>query len=399
MKGVLFLLGGWLLYSLIQILPAPIGLLETISPATANIYAYSNDVVNSGAISIDVGSSAGVILQNAAYVTLLLLVVVLVSTKNRLRILTYTIIFSGLVQAVFGLYVMFTGAHFIPVEYLDGHFDRATGTFINRNHYSIFIVMSLFLLIGLIVSTLKRQKTTFNWKNGIRALVRGLTDPKSTLLGLAIVMIPAILYSKSRGGLGALFGGLIITTILISLRTKGTNYGRKILPILGIIGILSVAWLGYGEIFGRISYDQVAQMERFTQWRLSVGLVMDHWLLGIGLGNYEWLFPLYKSGDLNIQFFYDHAHNDYLELLVEQGVVGFVILGCAIVLILKKTISALLNRRDPFLIGILYGSLGALLAMLIHSFFEFNFHIPATAAYFFVIAGLGLSSTVMKHNA
>ena len=122
-------------------------------------------------------------------------------------------------------------------------------------------------------------------------------------------------------------------------------------------------------------------------------------MFGVGAGNYEWILPAYRDDTLRF-LTYDHAHNDYLELLIEQGVLGVVILGAAIVAIFVRLERGFRDRRDPLMRGILFGSMLSLGVMLIHSLVEFNFQIPANAVFFFAVAGLGLTAThLARHPA
>ncbi|MBK9469999.1 MAG: hypothetical protein IPO20_19435 [Gammaproteobacteria bacterium] len=86
------------------------------------------------------------------------------------------------------------------------------------------------------------------------------------------------------------------------------------------------------------------------------------------------------------------------ELLVEQGAIGFVLFGSAILIALGTMISALLRRRDPLVRAVLFGCVTATLSLLIHAFVDFNFHIPANAAWFSVILAMGLIASRMPHD-
>jgi O-antigen ligase len=171
-------------------------------------------------------------------------------------------------------------------------------------------------------------------------------------------------------------------------------------PLLLIVAGIAAIWIGIGGLAERISSSGQDLGERWTQWMLTVDAVRAFWLFGVGAGNYVWVFPMFQDETLR-PLLYDHAHSDYLELFLEQGLIGFTIIAAAIVLILSKVAKAYRARRDPFLRGVLFGSLTGMLAMLIHALVEFNFQIPANAAWFFVLAGVGLSAANMpsQHSA
>jgi O-antigen ligase len=83
----------------------------------------------------------------------------------------------------------------------------------------------------------------------------------------------------------------------------------------------------------------------------------------------------------------EQAHNDYLQLMSDAGVIGF---GLAIFFIvaLFKIGFARLETDDPFRRGVVAGALAGCFAVLVHSFFDFTLHTTANALLFLVLAAL-----------
>lgn len=387
-----------MIFSVVQLVPLPLNFLELISTSSVDVYTNSAGTTSSKPISIDQGNSAQELIKNISYILLLFLVTALVDSKARIRALGYMIIISGFIQAFLGLYSKLSGISLVPLEYLDGHYDRISGTFVNRNHYSNFLVMTFFVSLGMILTFIRKKRQSLVFKERIKRLFFIATQAQGLLILTSIPIVSAILLSNSRGGIVAFMISFVLVFITLLFREKGAQYNRHFVAVVGIIFISSVAWMGYGQLVDRFSGESITQSERIVQWKLSSALAKDHWLVGIGPGNYEWLFPAYRTGELR-SLVYDHAHNDYLEFTIEQGLVGVVLLGSAISLCLFKIYTAIRKRKDRLMLGVLVGAFGASTAMLTHSLVEFNFHIPANAATFFVILGLGLSATVLKHNA
>ncbi len=88
----------------------------------------------------------------------------------------------------------------------------------------------------------------------------------------------------------------------------------------------------------------------------------------------------------------NHAHNDYLELLAEGGIIGFVIIFCFLATLFYKTYKTFSTRRDAISIYLYMGSITALVAILIHSVTDFNLHIGANGLWFFFVAGIAVTS-------
>ncbi|MCB1841970.1 MAG: O-antigen ligase family protein, partial [Halioglobus sp.] len=138
---------------------------------------------------------------------------------------------------------------------------------------------------------------------------------------------------------------------------------------------------------------------RHLHRELAYKVIADYPFFGIGSGNWMDVYPAYETTETYGYGKLMHVHNDYLQLLAEQGIVGFLILGSAILIALGTMLGALRRRRDPLMRGILYGCVTATITFLIHALADFNFHIPANAAMFSVILAMGLIAARMPHDA
>jgi O-antigen ligase len=128
---------------------------------------------------------------------------------------------------------------------------------------------------------------------------------------------------------------------------------------------------------------------RPTVFQNTVEMIGSYPLFGTGLGTYMYAYAMYERESLGGRVV-DHAHNDYLELLAESGVAaalslilfGFGVLGYLFV--------SWMRRRDYLVRGVVLGCVAGAAAVLIHSFMDFNLHIPANAVYFAALLALGL---------
>ena len=156
-------------------------------------------------------------------------------------------------------------------------------------------------------------------------------------------------------------------------------------------------WAGSQRLIERLSTNSPLLQERWIQWTATKHLISDFWLTGAGPGLYRYAFTAYKDEHLR-PLLYDHAHNDYLELLSEQGVVGAVIVTALVLIIYRRLISSFKKRSDVAVRGALFASLTGMTAMLVHSLVGFNFQIPANALYFWVLAGIGIAASGLPHG-
>ena len=158
--------------------------------------------------------------------------------------------------------------------------------------------------------------------------------------------------------------------------------------------IITVGWFGWGPILER--FDEtfgksgILNIDRFHIWRDSWQIVKDFWLTGSGFGTFVNIFPEYKTIPGNLSYY--HAHNDYLELLTDGGLVSFTLVVCFFASLLRESWTMIGRRRDRYSLLIGIGSLTGISAMLVHGLSDFNMHNGADALYFFFFCGLLVSA-------
>ncbi len=89
---------------------------------------------------------------------------------------------------------------------------------------------------------------------------------------------------------------------------------------------------------------------------------------------------------------FDHAHNDYIELLTDGGLIGFILAAWFVISILIHGFRQLGNRRDPYSLLLIIAGLAAIFSLLIHSITDFNMHNGANGLYFFFLCGILVSA-------
>lgn len=386
LKWLLTLMVFSLLYVFFQLLDLPIDVVSVISPTHVDI---NNELIvlgtiNSLSISVDHYATYSYILKLLAYYALFWLAAILVNTKKRVFYLLLIIALGGTLQAILGI-AGSLGDWFTSLSTSNEPFaGMISGTFVNYNHFAAFLNMSIAALIGLIFLTRMESASSINGHS---------TQKKHSLWQIHYsiyfaIILAAMMMTHSRGGAIALLLTLIFTFFLI---LTSPMYRKKCLGSLSglwLISLIIVIWSGYGFLGNEYENTSNDYASRWEVLLLSWKVIEDFWLFGVGAGNYASLIPLYETSLFG--FYIDHAHNDYVELLVEQGVIGFSVYFFMIVgalLYAIKTVSSIdsLSYKTYALVGIM-----GCLTMLFHSFIDFNFQIPSNAAYFFIFLALAL---------
>lgn len=385
-KPVLMLFALWLVFVMMQFLPLPPSLVFMLSPESAKINALAGNK-EWLTLSVDTYATTTSWMKSASYVLFFALSLLLVNSRARLENLAYVLIFSGLFQAVYGALMTMSG-----YEYIIGN---ATGTFINRNHLAGYLEMCLSVSMGLMISRLG-GKGASNWRQKTRNVLRLFFSQKMKLRLSLLLMVIALVLTRSRMGNSAFFSSMMAAGIIGLIFSRHATRSMVILlASLVVIDIFIVgSWFGVDQVVERIENSSVIndadRVDLFSkglqQWR-------DYPLTGSGLGSYDIVFPRYKDEELSGRP--EHAHNDYVEFGSESGIVGIILLGLCVLFSFIAALFAQYRRRDPLMRGMAFASTMAIIALLIHSTVDFNLQIPANAMTFMVILALGWISLAL----
>jgi O-antigen ligase len=168
--------------------------------------------------------------------------------------------------------------------------------------------------------------------------------------------------------------------------------GRKQLSVATAIGLLAgslILWLGVTralERFEQLTHQGVTQELRVAMDEDTWRIFRDHPWSGTGLGTLIAVYPRYES-------FYngttvDHAHNDFLELLADTGLVGGIFGALFIGLLFRRGFANFQAAAGGTARALVAGPLVACAGMLLHSLVDFNLHIPSNALIFLLLAFL-----------
>ncbi len=384
-RPALWALGLWLLVGVSQILPLPLADgAESVLPGWRTS-------------SVDPHASLLSVLQTVLLAALFVLTLRLVGSHHRLRIVLYTVVAVGFAQASYGALMTLSGAEWGFLQEKVHNRGLATGTFVNRNHFAGFLEICLGLGIGLLLAQMRSRVPDRDSRVRLREAIRWILGPKMRLRIALGVMVVALVLSHSRMGNIAFFVSLLVAGALgLGLLTKAPRPMLVLIASLIAIDVIVIGtWFGVEQVVDRIqqtaAFDEATARYR-DRGRLDVDAETlaawrDHRWLGSGGGSFEAVFPAYRSYDLAATF--DHAHNDYFELLLEYGLLGVLPLAAFAGLSLGAALYAQRRRHDPLMRGTGFGVTMVCVAYLIHGTVDFNLHIPANAAYLTVSLGLG----------
>jgi O-antigen ligase len=236
------------------------------------------------------------------------------------------------------------------------------GPYVNRNHFAGFVELTMPVGLALIATL------------------------------LVIVPIGAIVLAGSRAGV-IVAGFQIVLLLLMARRGRISHRGQIVaLAATTIAALALISWLGTGVTFERFSAlrsGDVSVNRRLSMARGGLRIFSDYPIKGCGLGALVDVYPRYET--IYDARLVDHVHNDYVETLAETGILGG-LCGVAFLFLFYREARRSFAAEQGHLSRALHaGAIVAVSGLLLHSFVDFNLHIPANAALFLVQAYVATS--------
>jgi len=369
----------------------PAGWVRLLSPQAAALHAGA-DYLNPGrfvTLSIDPHASFVFWLKQCAYALVFVLTLLLVHGRRRLAWLCGAIVASGVLQAFYGSFMHLARIDIDVLGMPIHHAAQASGSFVNRNHLAGLLEMSLAVGIGLMVAQLE-DRTRRSWGEILQDTARLLLSGKAMLRLMLVIMVVALVMTRSRMGNTAFFASLLIAGAVGLALSRHAPRGTVLLiaSLIAVDVALIGTWFGVEQTVQRITETTAQNVEeRVDPSVYAVKILDDYPVFGTGGGTFYTAFTRYRGHDIGA--FYDHVHNDYVQFLTETGIVGGLLYGLQVLASFACAILAQARRRDPLARGVAFGVAMGVISIGIHSTVDFNLQIPANAFLFTILLALG----------
>jgi O-antigen ligase len=304
---------------------------------------------------------------------LLAVALVLLDSASRIRRLAIVLTVFGFAYAFFAVLQSVLS----PTK-IYGIYEATSpfGSFVNRHNFAAFMEMTIAVPLGLMFTG---------------AINR---DKRLLVLTAILLMGASLLLSGSRGGLVA----FVAEVIFLVLLTTGIKSRKNVALKLGLAGLLLLAVIG-GAIFvgGDTSLTRVADTVaagelttgRSNIWSVTLEVIKANLPFGAGLGAFGVAYTPHDtmSGLERVE----QAHNDYLQVLADAGLIGLLIGGFFLVRLFALGRGAMAIRNN-YRRGVAFGALAGIFAILIHSIFDFVLHTTAVSILFVTLIALLVAS-------
>jgi putative inorganic carbon (HCO3(-)) transporter len=315
--------------------------------------------------------------------------------RRRTKFFIASLVALGTFEAFYGLVQYLTGWQQIFAYVKKFDLEEATGTYINRNHYAGFLEMILPFSLALVFYEYAKLRGNRGKSMSFRKLIAKSGLQRLVLwLCVSVILCAALIFSRSRMGILAAASSVLVIFALISISRFRGRTSSLLAAMFIVLSIGLALWIGPGPIVSRFQSVEdeysLGGPSRVSIWRDALPLIQHHPWLGTGLGT----FPIaYTSGQTTfLTQFVNHAHNDYLELAADLGIPAAFVLFASFFLVLARAARAFLFGEGDFERVVALGCVGSIVAILLHSFADFNLYIPANALLFSVILGIALRS-------
>lgn len=317
-----------------------------------------------------------------SYVAIFYATLYSVRTREEQLELVYVICGIAVLLAIIGL-LKYSGTTLSFWVYEELTYPAAflSGVYGNHNHMAGYLEMAIPLMLVLFLTRTRR----------------GLT--KVALLGVVIICILTQILTLSRGGWFSLGISLSFMTVVLMFHDRFQR--KRLLALIFVSCLLLVLFVLAGtDVFQRaltMADDEtvLGMGGRVIIWKGTLAMIRDFPVIGAGPGSFASVFPQYQPAGSTARFY--KAHNDYLHFLAELGVLFLPLLGWLLFALFSEGRKKLRSTsRQTW--GVSLGAMVGIVAILAHSFVDFNLLIPANAILFSVLAALVVGGPMRRNG-
>ncbi|GEM_PF-1299244 len=396
------LIVAFLALMLFQMLPLPLNTIKLLSPAAHSIYSMTASALNLQiewrTISLDPIATREEFLRVATYAMLFWVLLYRFQERRQIERVVVTIIGVGFFLAVFAIMQKYSsnGKIYWLRETMQG--GEPFGPYVNRNHFAGYMEIALPLTIGYILAQSPLHAHRLAFRQRLLAWMSQSTSKSILLLFAAIFMGAALLLTGSRGGLISFAGSMIFFVMMAIMRRTARSRAVRLALACCALTLIAAIWIGGNSAF--LAMERLEQTlrepsteERTVLWLDTMQMANDYLRFGSGFNTFEGVFPEYKTS--SVQLIFQYAHNDYLQLLAEGGIMAFGLAVWFVIAWYRKVVDRWSTRHDPFAVYLSLAGMTAMCAMLIHSLTDFNLHIPANAIAIVTVLAVTLNAALV----
>ncbi|WP_295454733.1 O-antigen ligase family protein, partial [uncultured Thiodictyon sp.] len=273
---------------------------------------------------------------------------------------------------------------------------NALGTYRNRNHLAGLLEMALPVSLALLAATIGHGRPAHTGgrrgrsRQSVRRWVARFTvtriNQAAAFGALSLAILVGLIFTRSRTGISLAMLGVVLCTLMFSFRLGGRN-------AYGLIGTVTAAGIGLASLIGLLPvWSRFAFTDPFEDWRwpifnATVQAIGEFFPLGSGAGTFLEVMRRFHP-DTITGVYINRAHNDYLEWLLEFGLLAGVLVAVWLLFYLHQW-GRVWTRGEWTPFRFAQGGAGiAVLLMMLHTLGDYNLRTPANAVFTAFLAGV-----------
>ncbi|MDA0323399.1 MAG: O-antigen ligase family protein [Verrucomicrobia bacterium] len=408
-------------YLLLQQLQLPQALVGLVSPRAAQMTSDSARVLSelhippgdaphrtspTSALSASPGATRYALILLMTYAGVFIVISDTVRRTSHLRQIATAVSISAFGLAIVSIAQALSGTREIYGLYEPRHAGATLfGPFTNRNHYATQVNLALGITLGLSMMVRARD---------VKVPIRSLRERVVRLFGsqegghrsilafCSLMLAVSVMMSLSRGGILCMcIAGAIVIGVSSRLGLQGLSRPRVIFGLLAGVATF-VVWLGWEPLMARVGTLGNVILDPFSDSRYhatrdTLKLFGAYPLFGCGFGCFQYAFPPFQGSDIQFGRFL-HAHNDWVQVLAEGGIIGFGLVVSLVWLWGATICRGFWSTTDAgrrFLVGGLFG----IAATAAHSFLDYSLHKPANGLLLAMVCGLMTAAVHFRPRA
>jgi O-antigen ligase len=359
----------------------------------------------------DVHATRLYLLRTLVYAGGMLWVALAVRRRAHVLWVLGSVLGSGLLQSVLAVALY---AHGQPFDFLFERLEpqqRASGTFVNPDHLAGHLELALSAGLGLMLALMSPGGAPRRgWRAHLTDVAAFVMSPKMLVRLSLVPLVIGLVMTRSRMGNGAFFMGIVLVGLMVAWRS--TQWRRPALFLVASMLVVDLVvigqWVGLDAVVKRVSGTAEASSSTLANLGLSgkappptegslqerlmgpmaaLPLVAERPVGGWGGGNFALAFAPIKP-DSVYHGWWDHAHNDFIQVAVDMGLPGLLLWLSIGFWALRRILPLLGDGHAAVDRGVAVAALTALVCLGLHSWVDFNLQIPANALALSVLLAL-----------
>jgi len=394
----------FLLVIVLQIIPLPQSVVSTLSPETVTLKKQLLDSAgdtqqNLDRLTISFYPSATKHNLRMIFAVISIFVVALNVFKSyeQIKKLLKAIVYIGAAVAIIAIAQDIAGNGKI-YWFITTPLKTNSGPFINHSHFGQFMNLSIGAAAALLL--LKLQEDFENRPTTAANIFEYFDSAGSRSLWAIAAMISisaaAVFASLTRGGMISMLMAMCVTVLLLAIRRSLRQHGWLVF-VIALCAFVCLLYTGFDAV-----YERFSTFSSLDSYQTRLEIIKDllkparqFAVLGTGLGTHSVIYPMFQSINTALRFRF--AENEYMQLIEEAGITGFVIMLSFGIIVTANFIRAIRNKKSH--LGITAYGLGfGLMAILIHSVSDFGQHLPANAVLSTIFCALIITLGQNKIN-